>query len=164
MNSVNWTIAKWAGIGIGGLLSAMLIWPFYSVPTAHVINIDMRKFSFSPSYMAAINDKVTQEQLRQAADNKLKTVESEQKQKVAIAEAEAAAVRATADGDAYALLKNATAQADAIKVQNAALTAGAQVLELRRITVEQTKAEKWNGQLPQAIYAGAPIPFLSTGK
>ncbi|HEX4209565.1 MAG TPA: prohibitin family protein [Candidatus Binataceae bacterium] len=131
---------------------------------AHVINIDMRKFSFSPSYMAAINDKVTQEQLRQAADNKLKTVESEQKQKVAIAEAEAAAVRATADGDAYALLKNATAQADAIKVQNAALVAGAQVLELRRITVEQTKAEKWNGQLPQAIYAGAPIPFMNAGK
>jgi uncharacterized membrane protein YqiK len=114
--------------------------------------------------MAAINDKVTQEQLRQAADNKLKTVESEQKQKVAIAEAEAAAVRATADGDAYALLKNATAQAEAIKVQNAALTAGAQVLELRRITVEQTKAEKWNGQLPQAIYAGAPIPFMNAGK
>jgi regulator of protease activity HflC (stomatin/prohibitin superfamily) len=131
---------------------------------AHVINIDMRKFSFSPSYMAAINDTVTQEQLRQAADNKLKTVESEQKQKVAIAEAEAAAVRATADGDAYALLKNATAQADAIKVQNAALVAGAQVLELRRITVEQTKAEKWNGQLPQAIYAGAPIPFMNAGK
>lgn len=293
VNSTNVTIAKWAGVGIGGLILASLIWPFYSVPTgsrgvvtqfgqivgvegeglailppwrkltvfsirsetadindaegatsdtqpvttsltvrysifpdrvaevfekyshdgnlssyvetashevfkaitakytapdlinerakvssdinsalnakiavygAHVINIDMRKFSFSPSYMAAINDKVTQEQLRQAADNKLKTVESEQKQKVAIAEAEAAAVRATADGDAYALLKNATAQADAIKVQNAALTAGAQVLELRRITVEQTKAEKWNGQLPQAIYAGAPIPFLTTGK
>ena len=67
---------------------------------AQVINIDMRNFAFQESYMRAINSKVEQEQLRQAADNKLKTVESEQKQKVAIAEAEAAAVRATADGEA----------------------------------------------------------------
>lgn len=130
---------------------------------AQVINIDMRNFSFQDSYMRAINSKVEQEQLRLAAENKLKTVEAEQKQKVAIAEAEATAVQKTADGDAYALLKNATAQADAIKIQNAALASGAQVLELRRITVEQTKAERWNGQLPAAIYGSAPIPFMNAG-
>lgn len=129
---------------------------------AQVINIDMRNFKFSPSYMAAINEKTTQEQLKQAADNKLKTVESQQKQKVAIAEAEASAIKAKADGDSYALLKNATAQADALKVQNAALAQNKDVLELRRIEVEQTKADRWNGQLPQNIYAGAPIPFFQT--
>lgn len=128
---------------------------------AQVINIDMRKFSFSPSYMAAINEKVTQEQLRQAADNKLKTVESEQKQKVAIAEAEANAVKATADGDAYATVKNATAQAEALRVQNAAIAQSPQILELQRIKVDQTRAEKWNGALPGNIYAGAPIPFFT---
>jgi len=52
-------------------------------------------------------------------------------------------------------------QADALKVQNAALAQNKDVLELRRIEVEQTKAERWNGQLPSAIYAGAPIPFLN---
>jgi prohibitin 2 len=128
---------------------------------AQVINIDMRNFAFQESYMRAINSKVEQEQLRQAADNKLKTVESEQKQKVAIAEAEASAVRATADGEAYARLKVATAEAESLKIQNAALVQSRDVLELRRITVEQTKAERWNGQLPSAIYAGAPIPFLN---
>jgi prohibitin 2 len=128
---------------------------------AQVINIDMRNFAFQESYMRAINSKVEQEQLRQAADNKLKTVESEQRQKVAIAEAEASAVRATADGQAYATLKNAEAQAEALKIQSAALVQSNNVLELRRIQVEQTKAERWNGQLPSAIYAGAPIPFLS---
>lgn len=128
---------------------------------AQVINIDMRNFAFQDSYMKAINSKVEQEQLRQAADNKLKTVESEQKQKVAIAEAEAAAVRATADGDAYAKVKNATAEAEALKVQASAISANPQVLELRRITVQQTQAEKWNGALPSAIYAGAPIPFMN---
>jgi regulator of protease activity HflC (stomatin/prohibitin superfamily) len=128
---------------------------------AQVISIDMRNFEFSSSYMQAINDKVTQEQLRLAAENKLKTVEAEQKQKVAIAEAEANAVKARADGDAYATLKNATAQAEALKVQNAALAQNKEVLELRRIQVEQTKAERWNGQLPQNVYAGAPIPFFN---
>src|SRR5882757_8395107 len=131
---------------------------------AQVINIDMRGFAFSPSYMAAINEKVTQEQLRLVAENKLLTVEAEQKQKVAIAEAEASAIRAKADGDAYANLKIATAQADALKVQNAALTQAKDVLELRRIEVEQTKADRWNGVLPAAIYAGAPIPFLNVEK
>jgi regulator of protease activity HflC (stomatin/prohibitin superfamily) len=130
---------------------------------AQVINIDMRNFEFSESYMHAINDKVTQEQLRLAAENRLKTVESEQKQKVAIAEAEASAVRARADGDAYASLKVATAQAEALKVQNAALAQNKDVLELRRIEVERVKAERWNGQLPQNVYAGAPIPFFNVG-
>jgi hypothetical protein len=38
------------------------------------------------------------------------------------------------------------------------------VLELRRIEVEKIMAEKWDGALPTAIYAGAPIPFLNVGK
>lgn len=131
---------------------------------AQVINIDMRNFAFSDSYMHAINDKVTQEQLRLAAENKLKTVEAEQKQKVVIAEAEAGARKAEADGQAYANLSIAKAQAEALRVQNAALAQNKDVLELRRIEVERTKAEKWNGVLPAAIYAGAPIPFLNVSK
>lgn len=131
---------------------------------AQVINIDMRNFSFGPDYMKAINDKVTQEQLRLAAENKLKTVEAEQKQKVAIAEAEAAARKAEADGEAYATLANAKAQAESLKIQNAALAQNRDVLELRRIEVEKVKAEKWNGELPSAIYGSAPIPFMNVSK
>lgn len=131
---------------------------------ANVINIDMRNFAFSDTYMAAINQKVTQEQLRLVAENKLKTVEAEQKQKVAIAEAEAEATRAQADGESYANLKIATAQAEALKIQNAALSQSKEVLELRRIEVERIKAERWNGQLPQNVYAGAPIPYLDVSK
>ena len=128
---------------------------------AQVINVDMRNFSFSADYMAAISQKVTQEQLRLGAENKLKTVEAEQKQKVAIAEAEASALRAKADGEACANLTVATAQAEALKIQNAALSQNKDVLELRRIEVEMVKAEKWNGALPTAIYAGTPIPFFT---
>lgn len=130
---------------------------------AQIINVDMTNFAFGQSYMAAINDKVTQEQLRLAAENKLKTVEAEQKQKVAIAEAEANAAKATADGQAYSQLKVAQAQAEALRVQNAALAQNKDVLELRRIEVEKIKAERWDGALPQSIYAGAPVPFLNVG-
>lgn len=128
---------------------------------AQVINVDMRNFAFSPDYMNAINQKVTQEQLRLAAENKVRTVEAEQKQKVAIAEAEATALKVQADGEAYAALKAATAQAEALRIQNAALAQNRDVLELRRIEVEKVKAEKWNGALPTSIYAGAPIPFFN---
>lgn len=131
---------------------------------ASIINIDMRNFSFSPDYMAAINQKVTQDQLRLVAENKLLTVAAEQKQKVAIAEAEANAAKAKADGEAYANLKVATAQADALKIQNAALSQNKDVLELRRIEVEKIKAEKWDGALPTNMYGSAPIPFLNLTK
>ena len=131
---------------------------------AQIINIDMRSFSFSREYMAAINEKATQEQLRQAAENKVLTVTAEQKQKVAVAEAEATAQRARADGEAYSALKIATAQADALKVQNAALAQNKEVLELRRIEVDLEKARRWDGKLPTNVYGSAPVPFLKIDK
>ena len=131
---------------------------------AQVINIDMRSFAFSPSYMEAINEKVTQEQKRLVAENTLLTVEAEQKQKVAVAEAEASARRATADGEAYANLKVAQAQAEALRVQGASIQSNPGVLELRRIEVEMKKAETWNGVLPVNVYAGAPVPFFNATK
>jgi len=131
-----------------------------SIYGANIINIDMRNFAFSESYMSAINQKTTQEQLKLVAENELKTVEAKQKQKVTIAEAEAQAQRATADGQAYSNLTLAEASAKSLKVQNDALAQSHEVLELRRIEVDKIKAEKWNGQLPQNIYAGAPIPYI----
>lgn len=131
---------------------------------AQVINIDMTNFAFSEDYMKAIAEKVTQEQLRLGAENKLLTVEAEQKQKVAVAEAEASAMKATADGQAYVTLKTATAQADALRVQNEALARNKDVLELRRIEVEKIKAERWDGALPATMYGNAPVPFLNITK
>lgn len=103
-------------------------------------------------------------QLRLGAENRLKTVEAEQKQKVAVAEAEASALKARADGEAYASVKTATAQAEALRVQNDALARSKEVLELRRIEVEKIKAERWDGALPTAMYANAPVPYLNLGQ
>lgn len=151
-------IAKRAIVS-GDIVSALRL--KLSTYGAQVINVDMRNFAFSKDYMKAIGDKVTQEQLRLGAENKLKTVEAEQKQKIAVAEAEATALRAESDGKAYAALKMATAQADALKVQNAALAQNKDVLELRRIEVDLEKARKWDGKLPVNMYAGAPMPLLT---
>lgn len=131
---------------------------------ARVINIDMTNFAFSASYMQAINEKTTQDQLLQAAEKKALTVTAEQKQKVAIAEAEATALKAKADGEAYAVTKRAEAEANALRMQNAAIAQNRDGLELRRIEVSMKQAEaslKWDGKLPQNMYAGAPLPLLN---
>lgn len=131
---------------------------------ANIINVDMTNFAFNQAYMAAINEKVTQEQLRQAAENKVLTVVAQQKEKVAVAEAEATALKAEADGKAYAVVKKAEAEATALKVQNQALAQNKDVLELRRIEVELAKANKWNGALPVNIYGSSPVPMLNISK
>jgi regulator of protease activity HflC (stomatin/prohibitin superfamily) len=131
-----------------------------SIYGAQVINVDMRNFAFSESYMGAINQKVTQEQLRLAAENKVRTVEAEQKQKVAIAEAEASALRAQADGEAYSKLTKAKAEASALQLLNNAVAQNKDVLELKRIEVQMMEATKWNGQrVPNQYYGMAPIPM-----
>jgi regulator of protease activity HflC (stomatin/prohibitin superfamily) len=106
---------------------------------ANVINIDMRNFEFSAEYKAAINQKVTQEQLRQVADNKLKTVESEQRQKVAIAEAEANALKAAADGNAYAAVGGSDRGVKRVVVESPGAGSGAASAE-RRAREEQGRA------------------------
>jgi len=114
--------------------------------------------------MKAINEKVTQEQLRLGAENKLKTVESEQKQKVAVAEAEARAVkgRGRRRGLCQSHPRHGAGEGPADPERGAGEEqgrAGAAPHRGRKI-----KAEKWNGALPSAIYAGAPIPFLNVSK
>jgi prohibitin 2 len=128
---------------------------------AQVINVDMTNFKWADQkYAAAISEKVTQDQLKQAADNQLATVRSQQQQKVAIAEAEADALRKTADGNAYSIKANAEASADAIKLQGAAITLNPQILELRRIEVQMAYAKQWKGEVPATMYGSAPIPFV----
>jgi hypothetical protein len=36
----------------------------------------------------------------------------------------------------------------------------AQLLELRRIEVQRTAVEKWNGVMPSVVTSGGPVPML----
>lgn len=69
----------------------------------------------------------------------------------------AQSTRLQADATSYATQKNGEAQARATQLLAAAVAATPAL-------VEYTRAKQWNGVLPTAIYAGAPIPFLNTGK
>ena len=108
--------------------------------------------------MRAINDKVTQEQLRLAAENRLQTVEAEQKQKVAIAEAEANAVKAKADGTPMQSRRDRPGRC----------IEGAErgpVAEQGRAGAAQDRGGADQGgplerPLPQNVYAGTPILFF----
>lgn len=139
---------------------------------AHVINIDMRIFEFNPQYMKAINDKAFQEQQKLVADNTFLTVTSQQKARVAVAEANANVVRAKANGDAdaakaeadgasYAILKNAQAAADALKMQNAAIATSKDVLLIKQLEVQLQWAKNWQGSYPQIIGGNAPAAFMN---
>lgn len=59
-------------------------------------------------------------------------------------------------------MKHAEALAKSLQIQNEALAKNKDVLQLKQIEVDMKKAEQWDGKLPTAIYAGAPIPFLTT--
>lgn len=80
------------------------------------------------------------------------------------AEGDANAVRARAAGDADARILHATAEAKAIQLQGeaqaAAIRAQAEALKANPDLVSLRKAEKWDGELPTALYGSAPIPFM----
>lgn len=126
-----------------------------SVYGAKVITIDTKDFQFDKEFMNTVRAKSTQEQARMLEENKLRTIETQQQQKVKVAEAERDALKAKADGDAYATEKRATAEANALRLKNAAVRESKDVLELERIAVERVKAEKWNGQLPSGNVYGS---------
>lgn len=91
------------------------------------------------------------------------------------ADIDAETARARAGGEANAAIEAARGRAQSMRLeaeQQAAATlirgqAEAKAQELmadalakNASLVEYQKALRWNGQLPQAIYAGAPIPFM----
>jgi uncharacterized membrane protein YqiK len=77
-------------------------------------------------------------------------------------------VREQAKGAADARLLQAQAEAKAIALQGeaqaAAIRAQAEALKSNPTLIDLRKAERWDGKLPAAIYAGAPIPFLSVDR
>lgn len=150
--------------------------------SAVVVNIDMRNFEFNPQYMAAVNEKVTQEQKRLAAENEVRTINAQQQAKVAVAEAEANARKAKADGEKYAAIAaaqgdaestrvRADANAHATEVQGKAVAQNPQILELKRIEVQLELAHNYKGEVPTMVIGGANgggasnfIPFMDVNK
>jgi len=91
--------------------------------------------SFSQEYEKAIEQKQIAEQSALKAKNDLQRIKIESEQQIAAARG----------------------KAEALKVEQEALSNKPEVLQLRAI-------EKWNGQLPTYLGSGAPMPFLNLQK
>lgn len=132
----------------------------------HVIiqSVSIEDIAFSGAFEAAIEAKqiATQEAIK--SQNETVRVEEEGKQQVIQARAESDSKKAQSDADAYAIEVESKAKAEAIRqiglAEAEAIREKSKALAQNAKLVELTKAEKWNGELPQNIYGSAPVPFL----
>lgn len=134
----------------------------------NVVDVQLNNLDYQDSYRAA---------QALAATVKTQIEASEGLRQKASIEAETAKISATgvanqaieaARGQAESVRLNAIAEAERIKVTGEA-NAKAQELMAKALTsnptlVDLERAKRWNGVLPQNIYAGTPIPFLNTNK
>ncbi len=101
-----------------------------------VVQLSITDFQFSPAFQESIEAKVRAVQQALEAENALKRVEFEAQQEITRAKAEA----------------------EGLRLQKQQITA--QLLELRRIEVQRTAVEKWNGVMPNVVTSGGPVPMF----
>lgn len=133
-----------------------------------VTDFQLTDMQYTDAFRQAVNNAAVQKANIESVEyQRQQTVLAAQTAKIK-AEGEANAARAKAAGDADARLLQATAEAKAIQLQGeaqaAAIKAQAEAIKQNASLIELRKAERWDGKLPAAIYAGAPIPFLSVEK
>lgn len=133
-----------------------------------VTDFQLTDMQYTEAYRTAVNNAAVQKANVEGFE-----YQRQQSEKAALtakinAEGQANAARATAAGQADALLLNAQAEAKSIalkgEAQAAAIKAQSDALKGNTDLVNLRKAERWDGKLPTAIYAGAPIPFLPVDK
>lgn len=105
-------------------------------------SVRIQDIEYSAQYEQAVNKKQVAEQEAEQEKNNTRKVEEQANQKLILAKAEA----------------------DAMKIKTEALAQSQSLIEYEKIQVEKIQANKWNGQLPTAIYASAPLPILNFNK
>lgn len=123
-------------------------------------SIRLRDIEFSDEYERAIEKKrIAEKAAEQERDVAARQVEKETNvTKVEQQKAEQRLVKARADAEAVKI--KATAEAEAIRLKTESLRQAQSLLDYERVQIEKIKAQQWKGELPQSIYAGAPIPFF----
>ena len=102
----------------------------------NVVELSITDFQFSPAFQDSIEAKVRAVQAALEAENALERVKFEAQQEIT----------------------RATAEARSLELQKDQVTD--QLIELRRIEVQQTAMEKWNGVMPSVVSSGGPVPML----
>jgi regulator of protease activity HflC (stomatin/prohibitin superfamily) len=101
-----------------------------------VVELSITDFQFTLAFQDSIEAKVRAEQQALEAENALERVKFESQQAITRAEAEARG----------------------LELQKAQITD--QLLQLRRIEVQRSAVEKWNGVMPSVVTSGGPVPML----
>ncbi len=101
-----------------------------------VVQLSITDFQFSSTFQDSIEAKVKAVQQALEAENALRRVEFEAQQAITRAQAEA----------------------KGLELQKTQITS--QLLELRRVEVQRTAVDKWNGVMPQVVTSGGPVPML----
>ncbi|HEY3247377.1 MAG TPA: prohibitin family protein [bacterium] len=102
----------------------------------HVDALSITDFAFSEEFTKAIEAKVTATQRALEAQQNLQRVKFEAQQAI----------------------ERAKAEAESLRLQRQNITT--ELIELRRIEAQVKAIDKWNGQMPQFVGAGAPVPIL----
>jgi regulator of protease activity HflC (stomatin/prohibitin superfamily) len=130
-----------------------------------VTDFQLTDMQYTEAFRGAVNNAAVQKANIEGVEyQRQQAIKTAEMVKIA-AEGQANAQRAQAAGAADARLLQATAEAKAIQLQGeaqaAAIKAQAAALQANAELVNLRKAERWDGKLPTAVYANAPIPFLS---
>lgn len=119
-----------------------------------VEGVNIENINFSDAVERAAEDRAKAEMLVQTEKQKLEREKVLAQIAVRQAQAQADSQLATAKANAEAVRLQGDAEASAIKAKSDALAQSPNLVEL-------TKAERWNGALPQTFVPGSAVPFLN---
>jgi regulator of protease activity HflC (stomatin/prohibitin superfamily) len=129
-----------------------------------ITDFQLTDMQYTEAFRQAVNNAAVQKANIEAVEYQRQQAQKQAEMAKITAEGQANAQRANAAGAADARLLQAQAEAKAIQLQGeaqaAAIRAQADALKANPELVNLRKAERWDGKLPTAIYANAPIPFL----
>jgi regulator of protease activity HflC (stomatin/prohibitin superfamily) len=129
-----------------------------------VTDFQLTDMQYTDAFRQAVNNAAVQKANIESIEYQRQQAEKTAQMVKIKAEGDANAARENARGAADSRLLQATAEAKAIQLQGeaqaAAIRAQADALKGNSELVALRKAERWDGKLPVAIYANAPIPFL----
>jgi Membrane protease subunits, stomatin/prohibitin homologs len=122
-----------------------------------VESVQIEDIDFSRAYEQSVEDRMKAEVEVQTQKQNL------EKEKIT---AEIAVTKAQAIADST--LAQAKAEAEAVilkgEAEAKAITAKTQALQANSALVELTKAEKWDGKLPETVLPNSTLPFIDTKK
>lgn len=142
----------------------------------NVEDISITNFDFSESFNAAIESKVTLQQLALGAQNKLLQIQFEAQQQIAQAEGvmnstialangEAESVKLRANAQALATVVNAEANAKSTRLNGQAQAEAIELMNRQLATspayIELQKANRWSGDVPNYVMGNSMLPIIN---